>query len=56
MGEDPTIIEDDLSDAHLFCIEAAPKHLEEITNFLEEGKAPEDIPVNKKKVLALKVV
>jgi hypothetical protein len=54
MGEDPTDIEDDLSDAHLFCIEAAPKDLEEIKIFLEEGKAPEDLPANKKKVLALK--
>jgi hypothetical protein len=47
-------IEDDLPDAHLFCVEATPKYLEEITNFLEEGKAPEDLSTNKKKVLALK--
>jgi hypothetical protein len=54
MGEDPTDIEDDLLDAHLFHIEAAPKDLEEIEKKLEEGKAPEDLPANKKKVLALK--
>jgi hypothetical protein len=42
-------------DAHLFRVEVAPKDLEDISNFLEEGKAPEDLPTNKKKVLALKV-
>jgi hypothetical protein len=55
MGEDPTCIDDDLPDAHLFRVEVAPKDLEDIENFLEEGKAPEDLSTNKKKVLALKV-
>jgi hypothetical protein len=54
MGEDLTSIEDDLLDAHLFHIEAAPKYLEEVDFFLEEGKASKDLPTNKKKVLALK--
>jgi hypothetical protein len=47
--EDPNGIEDDLIDAHLFSFEATPKYLEEITNFLEEGKAPEDLSAKKKK-------
>lgn len=54
--EDPTDIEDDLLDTHLFCVEATPKDLEEIANFLKEGKAPEDLSANKNKVLALKAV
>jgi hypothetical protein len=37
--EDLTGIDDDLPDAHLFRVEAAPKDLEDISNFLEEGKA-----------------
>jgi hypothetical protein len=53
--EDPTNIEDDLPDAHLFCVKETPKDLNKIENFLEEGKAPKDISTNKKKVLALKV-
>jgi hypothetical protein len=40
-------IDDDLPDANLFRVEAVPKELEEIANFLEEGKAPEDLPANK---------
>jgi hypothetical protein len=52
-GEDPTIIEEDLPYAHLFRVKEALKYLEEITNFLEEGKAPKDLSENKKKVLAL---
>ena len=31
-----------------------PKDLEDIENFLEEGKAPKDLPTNKNKVLDLK--
>jgi hypothetical protein len=54
-GEDLTGIDDDLPDAHLFRVEVAPKYLEDISNFLEEGKAPEDLPTNKKKTLAMKV-
>ena len=40
-GEEPTGVEDDLPDAHLFWIEVVPVELEEIAQFLEEGKAPE---------------
>jgi hypothetical protein len=54
MGEDPTDIDDDLLDAHLFWVEAAPKDLEDITNLLEKGKALEDLSTNKNKVVALK--
>jgi len=39
----------------LFRVEAATKYLEYISNFLEEGKASEDLPTNKKKFLAMKV-
>jgi hypothetical protein len=54
-GEDLTGIEDDFPDANLFRVEAVPKELEEIANFLEEGKAPDDLPTNKWKILAMKV-
>jgi hypothetical protein len=53
-GEDLTGIYDDLPDANLFRVEAIPKELEEITNFLEEGKAPKDLPANKRKILTIK--
>jgi hypothetical protein len=47
-------IDDDLP-MHIYSrVEAAPKELEEITFFLEEGKAPDDLLTNKKKILALK--
>jgi hypothetical protein len=39
-GEDPTDIEDDLPDAHLFHVEATPKYLEEIKNFWKRGRHP----------------
>ena len=41
-GEEPTGVEDDLPDAHLFWIEAVPVELEEIAYFLEYGQAPEE--------------
>jgi hypothetical protein len=54
MGEDPTGIVNDLPYAHIFWFEASPNNLEGKQNFLEEGKAPEDLPTNKNKVLDLK--
>ena len=42
-GEEPTEIDDDLPDAHLFRIEAVLEELEEIAQFLENGQAPEDM-------------
>ena len=36
-GEEPTGIDDDFPDAHLFRIEAVPEELEEIAQFLETG-------------------
>ena len=39
LGEDPTGIEDDLPDAHLFRVEAIPSELVEIGQYLQEGKA-----------------
>ena len=40
-GEDQIGIDDDLSDAHLFRVEAIPAKLVEIVQYLQEGKAPE---------------
>ena len=37
IGEEPTGVDDDLLDAHLFCIEVVPVELEEIAQFLEKG-------------------
>ena len=42
-GEDPTGIEDDLPDAHLFKVKAIPSELAEIGQYLQEGKAPDII-------------
>jgi hypothetical protein len=39
-GEDPTGIQDDLPNAHLFRVEAIPSELTEIGQYLQEGKAP----------------
>ena len=55
MGEEPTRIEDDLPDAHLFWIEIVPSKLAEIAQFLENGQAPEGMSEKKKKILAMKV-
>ena len=52
--EEPTRVEDDLPDAHLFRIEVVPVELEEIAQFLEDGKAPEDMSMKKKQILAKK--
>ena len=54
MGEEPTGIKVDLLDAHLFWIEAVPAELEEIAQFLEDGKAPEGMSTKKKQILAMK--
>lgn len=53
--EDPTRIDDDLRNAHLFWVKAAPKELEERVNVLKEGKAPNNLLASKQKILALKV-
>ena len=39
--EDPVRIDNKLPDAHLFYVEAIPKELTEIVEFLQEGKAPQ---------------
>ena len=54
-GEEPTRVDDDLPDAHLFWIELVPTELEEITQFLEDGHAPEGMINKKKQILAMKV-
>lgn len=51
-----TEIEDYLLDTHLIRVKTAPKEIEEITKFLEEGKAPHDISTNKKNILSLKAM
>ena len=53
-GEELTGVDDDLPDAHLFHIEAVPKELEEIAQFLVTGQAPEGLNTKKKQILAMK--
>jgi len=53
IGEDSTVIENDIPDPHLFQFEASLKELEEIIIFLE-GKDIEDLLANKRNILALK--
>ena len=55
LGEDPTRIEDDLLDAHLFRVEAIPSELVEIGQYLQEGKAPKHYSKKRKKILTIKV-
>jgi hypothetical protein len=54
IGEYLIGIEDYFPDANLFIVEAFPKEIEEISNFLEEGKAPDDLPTNKWKIIEMK--
>jgi hypothetical protein len=49
-------IDNELLYMNFFRVEVSPKELEEIMNFLEDGKAPENLPSNRKKILAMKVV
>ena len=53
-GEEPTGVEDDLPDAHLFQIEAILAELKEIAQFLEDGQAPKGMSTKKKQILATK--
>ena len=53
-GEEPTRVEDDLPDVHLFRIEVVPVELEEITQLLENRQAPEGMNMKKKQILAMK--
>ena len=53
-GEDSIGVEDDLPDAHLFRIEEVPTELEEIAQFLEDGKAPKGTNTKKKQILVMK--
>ena len=53
-GEEPTGIDDDLPDAHLFRIEAVPEELEEIAQLLEIGQELEGLNTKKKQILAMK--
>lgn len=54
IGEDAIGIEDELPDAHLFRIEVVPQELADKTQFLEEGRALEDLSERQKKILAMK--
>ena len=49
IGEEPTGVEDDLPDAHLFRIEAVPAKLEETAQFLENGQPPKGMSTKKNK-------
>ena len=53
-GEDPTGIEDDLPDAHLFRVEAIPSELVEIGQYLQEGKALDHYSEKRKTILPIK--
>ena len=48
IGEELTGVEDDLPNAHLFQIEAVLAELEEIDQFLEDGKTPEGMSTKMK--------
>ena len=52
--EEPTGVNGDLPDAHLFRIEAVPVEIEEIAQYLETGQAPEGLSTKKKQILAMK--
>ena len=54
--EEPTGVEDDLPDAHLFWIEPVSKELEDIVQFLENGQALDGTSTKKKQILAMKAV
>ena len=54
IGEDAIGIEYELSDAHLFRIEVVPQELADIAQFLEEGRAPEELSERQTKILAMK--
>ena len=47
-GEEPTGVNDDLPDAHLFHIESVPEELKEIAQFLETVQAPKGLNTKKK--------
>ena len=53
-GEEPTGVEDNLPNAHLFRIEVVPIDLEEIAQILEDGQAPEGMSTKNKQILAMK--
>ena len=53
-SEDPTGIEDDLLDAHLFRVEVIPSELAKIGQYLQEGKAPDHYSKKRKKILSTK--
>ena len=54
-GEDPTGINNNLPDAHLFRVETIPIELVEIGQYLQEGKAPNHYSEKRKKILTIKV-
>jgi hypothetical protein len=53
-GKDPTGIDDDIPYAHLFRVEAIPAELEEIGQYLQEGKASNHYIEKKNKILTIK--
>lgn len=52
--EEPSSIDDNLLDAHLFKFKAIPDELADIVQFLQDGKAPEGLSEKRKKILAIK--
>ena len=54
-GEEMTRNKDDLPDAHLFRVEAVSSDVEEIAQFLDEGRVPKGMSDKKKNILAMKI-
>lgn len=54
-GEEPTDIDDDLPNAHLFRFEEVLEELAYIVQFLQDGKSPDGLLEKRKKILATKV-
>jgi hypothetical protein len=55
-GEEPTSLEDTLSDAQLLAIRKINDHFTEIVQFLSTGMTPSDYTIPKKKHLVVRVV
>ena len=55
-GEEPTSLEDNLPDAHLFAINVVDKEFNAIIHLLNIGYAPEDYSTWKKKQLVVQAL
>ena len=55
-GEDPSNLDDNLSDAPLFAIQIVDEYYADIIHFLTTGMAPEEFTKHQKKQLVVKAV